>query len=83
MNDTTCASGVDLLMDYLEGVVSAGVRTEIEAHVDGCPLCTAFLASYRETPRILRDATTIELPAELQASLRRFLRARRGLTSDN
>jgi anti-sigma factor RsiW len=83
MNDTTCASGVGLLMDYLEGVVSAGVRTEIEAHVAGCPRCTAFLASYRETPRILRDATTIELPAEQQASLRTFLRARRGLTSDN
>jgi anti-sigma factor RsiW len=83
MNDTTCASGVDLLMDYVEGVVSAGVRTEIEAHVAGCPRCMAFLAYYRETPRILRDATTVDLLPEQQASLRTFLRASRGLPNDN
>jgi anti-sigma factor RsiW len=83
MNDVTCASGVDRLMEYLEGVVSADVRMEIESHVAGCPRCMAFLASYQETPRILRDATTIDLPAEHQASLRTFLRARRGLSSDN
>jgi anti-sigma factor RsiW len=83
MTEVTCASGVDLLMDYLEGVVSADVRLEIEAHLARCPRCIAFLASYRETPRILRDATAIELPAEHQASLRAFLRTRRGLSSDN
>jgi anti-sigma factor RsiW len=70
-------------MDYLEGVVSSDVRAEIESHVAGCPRCMAFLASYRETPRILRDATTIELPAAHQASLRAFLRARRGPPDDN
>ena len=83
MNDVTCASGVDLLMDYLEGVVSADARMEIETHVAACPRCMAFLASYRETPRILRDATAIELPAERQVSLRTFLRARGELPNDN
>jgi anti-sigma factor RsiW len=83
MNGITCASGVDLLMDYLEGVLSADVRGEIDAHIAGCPRCVAFLASYQETPRILRDATTIELPAERQVSLRTFLRTQRGLSSDS
>ncbi len=72
-----CASGVELLMDYLEGVLSEGLRADIEAHVAGCPRCTAFVASYRETPRILREATLAALPADLGDSLLAFLRSRR------
>jgi anti-sigma factor RsiW len=73
-----CASGVELLMDYLEGALPEGLRTDIEAHVAGCPRCTAFVASYRETPRILRDASAITMPPDLEASLLDFLRSRRG-----
>ena len=77
MNDTSCAAGVELLMDYLEGVLPADVRAGIDEHVAGCPRCIAFIASYRETPRIIRDATASALSAELRASLRASLRARR------
>ena len=77
MKEIACASGVDLLMDYLEGVLSADLRSAIDAHVAGCPRCVAFIASYRETPRILREATATTLPADLQASLQAFLRAQR------
>ena len=77
MREIACAPGVDLLMDYLEGVLSADQRSAIDAHVAGCPRCVAFIASYRATPRILREATATALPADLQASLRDFLRAQR------
>jgi anti-sigma factor RsiW len=80
MNEVRCASGVDLLMDYLEGVLSADLRSAIEAHVAGCPKCVAFIASYRETPRIMREATSFELGAGQQASLLAFLQARCGLS---
>ena len=79
MKDIVCMSGVELLMEYLEGALATDVRTAIEAHVAGCPRCVAFIASYRETPRILREATATALPADLQASLRAFLRAQRGV----
>lgn len=72
-----CASGVELLMDYLEGTVAEDLRADLEAHVAACPRCTAFVASYRETPRILREATVAALPADLGESLLAFLRARR------
>jgi anti-sigma factor RsiW len=77
MKETACASGVELLMDYLEGVVPADVRVALEAHVAGCPKCVAFIASYREVPRILRDVTAPTLPAQVELSLRAFLRAQR------
>ena len=77
MKEMACESGVELLMDYLEGVLPADVRSALEAHVAACPRCVAFIASYRETPRILRDATATALPADLRESLRAFLRAKR------
>ena len=76
--DVVCASGVSLLMDYLEDALPADVRRDLESHVAGCPRCTAFVASYRETPRILREASAVTMPVDLEASLLRFLRSRRG-----
>ena len=77
MNDVACVSGVDLLMDYIEGVLPVDVRVALDEHVSGCAKCTAFIASYAATPRILREATAAAMPAELQASLLAFLRSRR------
>jgi anti-sigma factor RsiW len=71
-----CASGVELLMDFIDGVLPADVNAALEAHVAGCARCTAFVASYQATPRILRDATEVTLPPDIEASLRTFLRTR-------
>ena len=76
MNPVTCLSGVELLMDYLEGVLAPDVRAALDAHVAGCERCAAFVASYCETPRILREATAATLPADIEASLQQFLRTR-------
>ena len=72
----TCQSGVDLLMDYLDGVLAPEVRADLETHVMGCPRCLAFVESYRQTPRILRNATAAALPADLAERLNSFLRDR-------
>lgn len=77
MRDFTCVSGVELLMEYLEGELPANMRAAIEHHVAGCPRCVAFVESYRATPRILREATASTLPAELQSSLLAAVRAAR------
>ena len=73
-----CASGVELLNDYLEGVLPPDVRAELEAHLLGCPRCVAFVESYRATPGIVRRATAAELPEGLEQSLQEFLRRQRG-----
>lgn len=77
MKPITCESGVRLLNEYLEGELPAAIRAALDAHLAACPRCVAFVESYRATPRIVREAATAALPAELKASLRDFLRARR------
>jgi anti-sigma factor RsiW len=76
MKQIACVSGVELLMDYLEGVLPPDLHAALDEHVAGCSRCAAFVASYRDTPRILREATAAALPADLEVSLKAFLRAR-------
>lgn len=76
MTPVACVSGVELLMDFIEGVLPSDVSAALEAHVSGCARCAAFVASYQATPRILRDATAVTLPPDIEASLKAFLRAR-------
>ena len=76
MTHIACSSGVELLMDFLDGALPAEVNAALEEHVAGCARCAAFVASYQATPRILREATMATLPADIEASLKAFLRAR-------
>jgi hypothetical protein len=64
-------------MDYLEGALPESGVAALEAHVRGCPRCLAFLASYKATPGIFRDATTVDLSPEQRSALRAFLKTRR------
>ena len=78
MTAMVCESGVGLLMDYLDNAMASDMRVALDAHVAGCARCAAFVQSYRETPRIFREATTIDIPSTLRASLRTRLRDERG-----
>lgn len=75
MNDLVCATGVELLMDYLEGALSAELVAAVDGHVAACPRCVAFLASYRATPAALRRATAAALPGDLSRALLAAVRA--------
>jgi anti-sigma factor RsiW len=76
MSDVMCVSGVDLLADYLEGLLPPDVRASIERHVLGCERCQSFVASYQATPKILREATDVALPEELRRSIEDWMRRR-------
>jgi anti-sigma factor RsiW len=75
MSDVRCVSGVELLADYLDGVLPADVSAALGEHVAGCERCRAFVASYQATPRILREATDAVLPADLRAKLQSWLKS--------
>lgn len=77
MMETACVSGLELLIDYLEGQLPASTVAALEGHVAGCERCQAFIASYHATPRIMREATDAALPAGAQTSLLEWLRKQR------
>ncbi len=83
MKEIACMSGVELLMDYLEGVLPPDVHAALEEHVAGCAKCAAFVASYGATPRILRDATASTIPTHVEASLKAFVQDFLRKRSDN
>jgi len=77
MSEVACVSGVDLLMDYLEGVLPAQTVAALDGHVAGCARCQAFIASYRATPKIFRESTDVRLPEGLESKLMAWLKDRR------
>jgi len=72
----SCVSGVEQLMDYLEDVLPLERRADLEAHLAVCARCVAFVASYRETPGVLRRATLAVPPPDLAPRVLEFLRRR-------
>lgn len=49
----TCRQIVELLSGYLDGALPAHERARVDAHLQTCPECTAYLAQLRTTIRVL------------------------------
>ncbi len=49
----SCQEVVELVTDYLEGVLDAAEAAEIEAHLGLCEGCAAYLDQMRATIRML------------------------------
>jgi len=50
--DLVCQQIVELVTEYLENTLSRSDRRRFEAHLAGCPHCTAYLAQMRATIRL-------------------------------
>jgi anti-sigma factor (TIGR02949 family) len=72
----SCENAIDLLLDFLEGVLDPDTVAELERHLAGCPPCVAYLRTYRQTPAVAREAAREPMPEDLKARLRAFLVAR-------
>ena len=64
-----CQQVVEMVTDYLEGVMGAADRRRLEHHLDGCPHCTEYLAQMRETIRLAGRVTQEDLTPEMRAEL--------------
>lgn len=71
-----CGSVVKLLADYLERQLPAGLRLELEAHLQKCPRCVAQLRTYESTVSLLRSLDDADLPPELRLTLKSFIDAK-------
>jgi anti-sigma factor RsiW len=47
-----CRELVELVTEYLDGSLSRRDRARFDAHIAGCPNCTAYLEQFRETVRL-------------------------------
>lgn len=74
----TCEEIVDIITDYLEGIVDDATRDEIEAHLALCPACDEYLAQMRSTLSTLGhvplDSLSDTAKSSLLASFRTFPR---------
>jgi anti-sigma factor RsiW len=54
----TCQELVEFLMKYLDGELSAGEQSRFERHLEECPDCVAYVATYQETVRLGKAVCT-------------------------
>jgi len=74
----TCHDVIDVLIDYLDQVLTPEVAADLERHLAGCEPCRAYLATYRRTRALGAQAARLEMPDEMRARLRQFLLERVG-----
>ncbi len=74
MNGHSCKDSLNLLLEYLDGELSADLQAKLDAHFDGCTPCEEFLKSYRATPSLCRKALAAKVPKTITDKLTSFLR---------
>jgi anti-sigma factor RsiW len=68
-------------MDYHSGALAADVRERFDAHLEECPDCRAYLATYRATIELARaafappDGEPMDVPDEFVGAVLAALRA--------
>jgi hypothetical protein len=65
--DVACRELVNLVTDYLDGVLQPGWRTAVQDHLSGCDGCTNYLQQIRATVELLERLDTDAQPPPAQA----------------
>ena len=74
-----CREFVEFVMEYLDGTLGDAERRVFEDHVELCPPCVNYLASYRDTVRLGHSVCTPddEVPPEVPEELVKAILAAR------
>jgi anti-sigma factor RsiW len=65
----TCRELVELITEYLEGALPQEDQRRFEAHLAGCPWCTAYVEQMRATVRLSGRLSEEDVPAPVRDSL--------------
>ena len=68
-DDLVCVEVVELVTDYLEGVLPEAEAVRLERHLDTCPGCTEYLQQLRAIAGSLRGLTDDSFPADMRDGL--------------
>jgi anti-sigma factor RsiW len=66
----TCSEFLKELTDYLDGVIDAPTRAELEEHLTWCRDCYVVCNTTQMTIQIYRNSELYELPDDLRSRLR-------------
>jgi anti-sigma factor RsiW len=64
-----CRQVVELMTDYLEGVLSVVERARFEDHIAGCDGCRAYLAQLRMAQKIMGRLGDEPVPPAVEKEL--------------
>lgn len=64
--ELTCQEFVELVTDYLDGVMPAEERARFEAHLADCPSCGSYLDQIRQTIRLLGRLSEASLDPDIR-----------------
>jgi anti-sigma factor RsiW len=68
--DVKCSEFLKELTDYLDGVIDAPTRADLEEHLHWCHNCYVVLSTTQRTIQIYRESHLYELPENLRDRLR-------------
>jgi anti-sigma factor RsiW len=73
-SEMACKELVELVTEYLEGILPLIDRQRFEDHLKDCPHCVTYLDQMRQTIRTLGRLTEESLPADAKRDLLRTFR---------
>ena len=65
-----CSEFLHELTDYMDGVIDANTKQELEEHLAWCLNCYVVCDTTKKTIEIYRDSQLYELPDDLRTRLR-------------
>ena len=71
-----CSEFLHELTDYLDGVIDAPTKAELEEHLAWCHNCYVVCDTTKKTIEIYRDSKLYELPEDLETKLRTAIASR-------
>ena len=77
-DEITCQELVELVTDYLEGILHEPERARLEAHLGECPYCLEYIAQMRRTIDALGELPLELISRERQQQLLEAFRGWRG-----
>lgn len=75
-DEVRCREVVEVLTDYLEGVLPVGDRVALEQHLLICEGCTSFLAQLRTSIALTGALHQEEIPPALMETVLRLYQRR-------
>jgi anti-sigma factor RsiW len=69
----TCKDAIEILADYVEGILSPDLVQELDEHLRLCPPCQAYVRTYKRTAELTGETGRVEMPAEMKRHLRELL----------